>query len=130
MARRDVSVKQPAGVEESTRPGHSYRPNADIGETSEGVWLAVDLPGVDEKSVRVDLEDGVLSIEAQVALDEYETLRPLYSEYNVGNFERRFRISDRIDASRIGARIEHGVLHLHLPKAEAAQPRTIPVQIG
>ena len=130
MARHDVSVKEPAGVEESTRPGRSYRPNADIGETSEGVWLAVDLPGVDEKSVRVDLEDGVLTIEAQVELDAYDALRPLYSEYNVGNFERRFRISDRIDPSRIVARIEHGVLHLNLPKAEAAQPRTIPVQVG
>lgn len=130
MASRDVSVKQSAGVEESTRPGCTYLPNADIGETAEGVWLTVDLPGVDENSLRVDLEDGVLSIEAQVALGEYESLRPLYTEYNVGNFERRFRISDRIDASRIGARIEHGVLHLNLPKAESAQPRSIPVQVG
>ena len=123
-------VKQSVSETEATRPGRTFRPNADIGETREGVWLAVDLPGVEQDSVEVELDDGVLTIEGRVVLGDYADLRPLYSEYNVGNFERRFRVSQRIDPKGIQARIEHGVLHLLLPKPEDAKPRTIAVNAG
>lgn len=123
-------VKQSIGETEATRPGRCYQPNADIGEKPDGVWLTVDLPGVDQSSVDVELDDGVLTIEGRVAVDEYEDLHPLYSEYNVGNFERRFRVSNRVDPKAIEARIEQGVLHLFLPKPEEARPRTIAVTAG
>jgi HSP20 family molecular chaperone IbpA len=123
-------VKQSTSETEGTRPGRTYQPNADIGEKSDGVWLSVDLPGVDQNSVDVALNEGVLTIEGRVAVDEYDDLRPVYSEYNVGNFERRFRVSNRVDPKGIQARIEHGVLHLFLPKPEEARPRTIAVTAG
>jgi HSP20 family molecular chaperone IbpA len=123
-------VKQSVNETEGTRPGRTYRPNADIGEKPDGVWLAVDVPGVDQNSVEVELNDGVLTIEGRVALDAYEDLTPVYSEYNVGNFERRFRVSNRVEPKGIQARIEHGVLHLFLPKPEEARPRTIAVTAG
>jgi HSP20 family molecular chaperone IbpA len=125
--KSDVTVKQPSGPAEGTRPGRTYRPNVDIGETRDAVWMTVDLPGVDEKTVQVDLEDGVLTIQARVDAEEYRDLTPVYSEYNVGNFERTFRLSSRIDSNAIQARIEHGVLHLTLPRAEAARPRSIAI---
>jgi HSP20 family molecular chaperone IbpA len=124
---REVSVKQPGAPQEGTRPGRTYRPNVDIGETRDAVWMAVDLPGVDDKSVEVELEEGTLSIQARVATEDYRDLAPIYGEYNVGNFERTFHVSPRIDAARIEARIENGVLHLKLPKAEEAKPRTIAI---
>jgi len=128
MASHEITVKKPAAVEEGTRPGRTYQPNVDIIEGREGVRLTVDLPGVDEKTVEMELNEGVLSIEGRVSLKEYEDLTPVYTEYNVGNFERRFRISSRIDPKGIQARIEHGVLHLQLPKAEEARPLTITVR--
>jgi len=128
MTRAEHEVKQPVEGAESTRPGRVYRPPADIGESRDAVWLSVDMPGVDEQSVEVGLDEGVLTIHGRVAVADYADLQPLYSEYNVGNFERRFRVSDRIDADRIEARLENGVLFLGLPKAEQARPRTIPIQ--
>lgn len=125
--RREVTVKQPGAAEEGTRPGRTYRPNVDIGETRDAVWMAVDLPGVDDKSVEVELEDRTLTIQARVSMEDYRDLTPIYSEYNVGNFERTFHVSSRIDGGRIEARIENGVLHLKLPKAEEAKPRTIAI---
>jgi len=125
--KSDVTVKQPGGPAEGTRPGRTYRPNVDIGETRDAVWMTVDLPGVDEKTVQVDLEDGVLTIQARVDAEDYRDLSPVYGEYNVGNFERTFRLSSRIDSNAIQARIEHGVLHLTLPRAEAARPRSIAI---
>lgn len=122
----DLTVKR-AGSEEGTRPGRTYQPNVDIAESPEAVWISVDMPGVDEKSVQVGLEDGVLTIEGRVSLVEYADLEPVYTEYNVGNFERRFRISDRVDAEKIEARLDNGALALTLPKVAAARPRTIEI---
>jgi HSP20 family molecular chaperone IbpA len=112
---------------EHTRPGRTYRPEVDIMETDAELWLRADLPGVDEKSVQVSLEDGLLSIRGEVSLAPYEKLTPVYTEYEVGNYEQRFQVSSRIDASRIAARLTDGVLELHLPKLAEAQPRQIAI---
>jgi HSP20 family molecular chaperone IbpA len=115
---------------EHTRPGRTYRPDVDIVETDSELWLRADLPGVDEKSVHVSLEDGLLSLSGTVSLAPYEKLRPVYTEYEVGNFEHSFRVSSRIDGARIEARLTDGVLELHLPKVADAQPRQIAIQAG
>jgi len=129
MTPQEISVrpKQELKGEERTRPGRTYVPDIDICETADGLWLWADMPGVDEKTVTLKLDDGVLSIEGQVALEDYEKLSPLYTEYNVGNFARRFSISDDLDGDRIKARMTNGVLEVELPKAERAKPRRIPV---
>lgn len=122
-----AATKQEASGEERTRPGRTYVPAVDIWETTEALHLCADMPGVDEQSVEVKLEDNVLSIEGQVRLKDYEGLQPLYTEYNVGNFARRFTVSNDIDAERIQARIVDGVLELDLPKTAQAKPRRIPI---
>lgn len=129
MANVEVSraPEKPASVEESTRPGRTYRPNVDIVETEEGLRLWADMPGVDDKSIDIELSEGVLSIRGRVATEEYENLRPVYTEYNVGDYEARFRLSSAIDEKRIAAKLANGVLELDLPKSEAAKPRRIQI---
>jgi HSP20 family protein len=113
--------------EETTRAGRTYVPQVDIYETKEGLWLWADMPGVDEESLNIHLDNGVLTIEGQVDVKEYENVTPLYTEYNVGNYVRRFTLSNDIDSDRIVARMQHGVLALEIPKAERAKPRRISV---
>jgi HSP20 family protein len=129
MTDQEISVrnKQEVSREEPTRPGRTYQPDVDIYETPERLWLWVDMPGVDEESINVDLGDGVLTIEGGVALDDYNELAPVYTEYNIGNYLRRFSISSDIDLDGIKARTANGVLELELPKAEKARPRKISV---
>jgi HSP20 family protein len=129
MTDQEISVrnKQEVSREEPTRPGRTYQPDVDIYETPERLWLWVDMPGVDEKSINVDLANGVLTIEGAVVLDDYNELAPLYTEYNIGNYLRRFSISSDIDLDGIKARTANGVLELELPKAEKARPRKISV---
>jgi HSP20 family protein len=122
-----VRNKQEVNREEPTRSGRTYQPDVDIYETPERLWLWVDMPGVDEKSVNVDLANGVLTIEGAVVLDDYNELAPVYTEYNVGNYLRRFSISTDVDVDGIKARTANGVLELELPKAEKARPRKITV---
>ena len=114
-------------TEQNTRPGRTYVPKVDIVETDAGLRLWAEMPGVDEGSIEVELVDGVLSIRGRVAPEEYANLEPLYTEYGVGNFETRFRLSNAIDGGRIQAKLRHGVLELELPKVEAAKPRRIEI---
>ena len=132
MAKQEVAApkKQEVTGEETTRAGRTFIPPVDICETADSLWLWADMPGVDEKSVDVRLDEGVLTMQGQVSLQEYENLAPVYTEYNVGNYFRRFSLSEDIDTDRIKARMEHGVLELELPKAAKAKPRRIEVTVS
>jgi HSP20 family protein len=129
MTPQELSVrtKQELKGEEQTRAGRTYVPDVDICETPNSLWLWADMPGVDEESIQINLADGVLSITGHVALKDYENLSPVYTEYNIGNYARRFTLSSDIDAERIKARMTNGVLELELPKSERAKPRRIPI---
>ena len=128
MTEPELTVRERQEVKgEQTRPGRTYLPDVDIHETPESLWLSVDLPGVDETSVHVNLTNGVLSIDGQVALKDYDELNPRYTEYGIGNFARRFSVSTEVDTSRIAGRMRNGVLKLELPKTERAKPRQIAV---
>jgi HSP20 family protein len=88
------------------------------------------MPSVDGRQLSVNLADGMLTIEGGVGVDDYKDLEPVYTEYNVGNYLRRFTISSDIDVDRIRASVTNGVLELELPKAERAKPRRIEINVG
>ena len=124
--------KQEVSGNEQTRPGRHYVPDVDIAEDQDGLWLHVDMPGVEQDAVGVELHDDVLTIQGDVDLKPYEGLTPVYSEYRVGPFLRRFTLSPRhrFDAARVTAKLADGVLTVHLPKAEEAKPRRVPITVG
>jgi HSP20 family protein len=132
MTDQELSVqnKQEVTRDEPTRPGRTYQPDVNIYETRDALWLWAEMPGVDEKLIDVRLADGVLTIEGRVGLDDYKNLNPVYTEYNVGNYMRRFSLSNDINADGIEARMANGVLELRLPKTEKAVPRRITVSGG
>src|SRR6185295_13947251 len=125
----EISVrnKQEVANQEQTRAGRSYVPDVDIYESPDELVLRADMPGVDEKTIAVHLDNGILTIEGQVSLKDYENLAPVYTEYNVGNYVRRFTLSSDMDMDRISARVVNGVLEVELPKAEHTKPRRITV---
>ena len=124
--------KQEVKGHEQVRPGRSYVPDVDIFEDAEGLWLYADVPGTDPEKVAVELEESVLTVHGEVSVAPYEGLTPVYSEYRVGNFLRRFNMPDsyRYDAGRITAKLTDGVLEVHIPKAESAKPRRVTVNVG
>jgi HSP20 family protein len=115
------------GNEESTIPARTFVPTTDIYEDRESLKVILEMPGVEKGNVDVRVEDGVLSVEGRLDLAKYRGLQPLYTEYNIGNYARSFRLSNAIDQDKIGAELKDGVLSLTLPKAETAKPRTIQV---
>lgn len=113
---------------ESTRPGLTFRPDVDILERPDAYVVYADLPGVDETSVQVRLENDVLTLDASLATLPEASWTPVHSEYRVGGYRREFRLSDAIDTGNVSATMRDGVLELRLPKVERKRPRTIEVR--
>lgn len=107
-----------------------FVPATDIYETEGSVVLLADMPGVDDKSVDVNLEKGVLTLRGHVEPKALEGRRLQYAEYRLGDYERSFTLSDEVDGEKINATLKHGVLRLELPKKDAAKPRKIEVKVG
>ncbi len=83
------------------------------------------MPGVAKDALSIGIDQGLLTIEAKAKsnLTGEQVLR----EFLPGNYYRQFQVPDEIDAEKISADMNNGVLTLHLPKAEAAKPRRIEI---
>lgn len=128
--KKDVTVAEKKEVQhnqEHTVAGKRYIPATDIVETENELKLYMDMPGVEKDHIKIRLNKNVLEIDGQINADPYNDLKPLYTEYNIGHFTRRFELSNEIDQSSIGASVEDGVLLLTLPKVPEKQPRLIQV---
>jgi len=107
-----------------------FIPDVDIQEAENEFRLIADMPGVDESSVEVDVENNVLTIHGSFVPQPPEGYSLSWQEYRSGDYERSFTLSNTIDREKIQARVRDGVLRLSLPKAEQAQPRRIEVKSG
>jgi len=130
-SKQELQVQQKRELEkkeETTIPARVFLPTADIYETQDALSVILEMPGVEKSKLDVRVEDGVLKVEGRLDFSKYEGLQPLYTEYNVGHYSRSFRLSGKIDQSKIGAEFKDGVLFLVLPKAEEAKARTVRVK--
>ena len=112
---------------EKTVPARYYVPNTDIRETEDALEVVMEVPGVDRKDIDIKLEEDRLIVEARIEQAKYDGMEPLYTEYNVGHFTRRFALSHLIDQQQIGATLNDGVLTLTLKKMQQAKPRRIEI---
>lgn len=114
--------------DETTIPARIFMPTTDIFETAEALTVVMEMPGVDRSNIDIHVENDVLNVEGRIDFSKYEKMQPVYTEYNIGHYRRRFTLSpSRIDQNQIKADIKDGVLTLTLPKAEQAKPRRISV---
>jgi HSP20 family protein len=113
---------------ERTRARPVYAPNTDIFETEDGLVILADMPGVSPDGVDVTLERNVLTIRGRTEDSPPQGFSPVYLEYQPGDYERVFTLSEDIEAERIEAGVKNGVLRLFLPKAGPAQTKRIQVR--
>jgi HSP20 family protein len=104
----------------------TWTPAVDVKETDNALTLFVELPGVEKDGIDISLENGVLTVSGERRIDEdqesYRRVERLY-----GSFSRAFRVPRDVDAVRVKASYDKGVLQLELPKVEAAKPRQIKI---
>jgi HSP20 family protein len=113
---------------ERTRECKCFIPRVDIYETNDDIFLVADMPGVDEKSVDITLEKNTLTINGYIDPEQPDNYSLAYAEYEVGDYQRSFSLSDQIDQDKIEATVKDGVLRLRLPKAGPAKARKIAVK--
>lgn len=101
-------------------------PRANVLETKDGYVLEAELPGVNKEGLEITVEDGELTVVGRRAAVETRG-RQVYRESRATDFRRTFQLDPSIDTAKISAKLEQGVLTLHLPKAETVKPRKIAV---
>lgn len=99
-------------------------------ESEDALHLSVDLPGVEEDDLEITLQQEVLTLSGHRAVEVPEGHRPHLRERRPFRFTRSFSLPAAVDPEKARARLEDGVLHLQLGKAEAARPRQITVTAG
>ncbi len=132
MAEKKTLQKRKAQEVEKIERTHDRKvfiPVVDIYETNDEIILMAEMPGVDEKSIDVTLDNDVLTIRGKATDVLPEGYELVYSEYETGDFERSFSINESIDADKIDAQYHNGVLTVRLPKAEPVKAKKIEVKI-
>ena len=106
----------------------AWLPSVDVFEDKESLKIVAELPGLKPEDVKITLENSTLTLRGekkQVA--EEKTERVHRYERSYGSFERSFSLPNTVDADKVAASFENGVLTITLPKAEKAKPREIAV---
>jgi HSP20 family protein len=126
---QELEVQQKRALEkkdEATVPARIYLPTTDIFETENALMVVMEMPGVVKEHASITVEDNVLTVTGRIDFSKYEKLQPVYTEYNIGHFQRSFSLApSSIDEHRITAEMKDGVLTLTLPKAERVKARKI-----
>ena len=109
----------------------NWEPPVDIQETEKEYILKADLPDVKKEDVKVEFEDGVLTVEGERKQEKEEKGKRFHKvERSYGKFVRRFVLPTEVDGGHISAEFKDGVLNVHLPKTEAAKPKTVEVKVA
>ncbi len=108
-----------------------YSPHADVYETGTQYTIILDMPGVPVENVELTCEGRTLIVRGRIEHQLAESMRPIRTEYGIGDYFRRFDLGDSIDINRITAGIHEsgsGAIVVHLPKVEQAKPIRIEVK--
>ena len=101
-------------------------PPASLTEIGDGYTLEIDMPGVKKDGLEISVENNELTIVGRRSLPVVEGAL-IHRESRAENFRRAFEIDPSIDANKISAKIDQGLVTLTLPKAEHVKPRKITV---
>jgi HSP20 family molecular chaperone IbpA len=125
MQAREPSEMQAARADEA-----ALLPPVDIYEDAAGITLVADLPGVSRERLSVQVDKDTLLIEGEAAIEMPGEMEALYADLRTTRFRRSFTLSRELQADRIDAQMQDGVLTLKVPKRAELQPRKIQVNVG
>jgi HSP20 family protein len=118
------------GREESLTTS-SFAPAVDVYEDDHQVTLKIEVPGIDEKDIDVRLENNTLTVHGERKLEKEEkeeNYRRVERQY--GSFTRSFTLPQTVDAEKVSAQYDKGVLKIKLAKKAEAKPKQIKISVG
>jgi HSP20 family protein len=111
--------------------GFDFAPRVDTAETDTAYEVTAELPGVEEKEIKISLENNLLCISGEKKAEREEKKKDyVMTERSYGSFKRAFTLPDNVDAEKIAAKFEKGVLKVMLPKTSPSlsKQREIPIK--
>jgi HSP20 family protein len=110
--------------------GTAY-PKVNVYEYDEKVGIIAEIPGLDKKDLKIDVEDGILIISGDKhgLFDEKEA-KVLRRELKGSSFKRQFELGEQLDGDKIKASFKDGLLSVEIPKVEPTKPKKLSVKIG
>ena len=104
---------------------------ADITEDDKEYLIKAELPEMRKEDVKVTVENGVLTISGERKFEKEEKKKKYHRvERGYGTFMRSFALPDDADFNKVNAEFKDGVLTVHVPKTEHAQPKQIEVKVA
>jgi HSP20 family protein len=117
--------------EENPVAAASFVPAVDIYEDRNRVVLKLEVPGVDQKDLKVSVEENTLTVEGERKLEAEEKEENFHRiERRYGSFYRAFTLPPTVDVDSIDANYTAGILKLELKKKPEAQPKQIEVKVA
>ena len=107
-----------------------WNPAVEVAETENEILFTVDLPGLEQKDIEINIEDGILSFSGERSFESEESKEYVRRERFYGKFSRSFRLPKLADVEKISANLKNGVLTVTVPKKEEARPRQIEVKVN
>lgn len=107
-----------------------WTPAVSVTENADGLSLTAELPGLSQDDVTIEIENNVLTIsgeKSETRASEDEELKYHVVERSYGSFRRAFTLPRTVDAEKISASFDNGVLHVTLPKAPESKSRRIEI---
>ncbi|MEP2023872.1 MAG: Hsp20/alpha crystallin family protein [Reichenbachiella sp.] len=110
--------------------GKSFTPQVDISETEKSFELSFAIPGIKKNEISIDLNEGQLIVSGERKFEEKKEEKNFHSvETRYGSFSRSFHLPDNIDANKVEAKYEDGLLNITIPKDEKKiQKKTIAIK--
>ncbi|HUJ16064.1 MAG TPA: Hsp20/alpha crystallin family protein [Thermoanaerobaculia bacterium] len=108
----------------------AWAPPVDVAEESDKLLVRVEVPGMDEKDLKVNFEDGLLTITGERQFEKNDNRNYHRIERSYGSFVRAFSLPRTVDASKITATYRNGVLEIEIPKLEEAKPKQIQINVN
>lgn len=113
--------------EKSLAQVREFTPLADIEENDEMYLISTDLPGLKQDEIKIDISGNMLKISGE---RRREVKEEGYYERSSGQFYRSFTLPENVDAKKVEANFEDGVLKIVLPKTEVKASQNIKIQSG
>jgi HSP20 family protein len=108
-----------------------WTPAVDVQENEKEYLIKAELPEIKKEDVKVQVLDGVLTIEGERKQEKEEKGKRFHKvERSYGKFVRQFALPTEVDPAKVQAEFKEGMLNVHLPKTEAAKPKSVEVKVA
>jgi len=115
---------------DDTLTGGTWAPPVDVAEETDKILVKIEVPGMDQKDLKVHFEDGLLSVSGERQFERKDDRNYHRIERAYGTFTRTFSLPRSVDVNGISANYRNGVLEIEIPKKDEAKPKHIAINVN